>query len=109
MAKLVRLRVIDGALAAALLSLACACAGPAPATAWSPRALEDRFVIAGDECGAGAFAHLIGEEFTSLQRASLPADALVLNRVAPSTLEYRPLRLNVVLDAAGRVAAVGCF
>lgn len=109
MARLVRLRVIDGAFAAALLTFACACAGPRPLAAASPAALEDRFVIAGDECGASAFEHLVGEEFVSLPQAALPANALVLNRVEPSTLEYRPRRLNVVLDGAGRIAALGCF
>lgn len=109
MAKSVRLRAIDYAVAAWLLALACACAGPRPPETVLPAVLEDRFVIAGDECGASAFAHLVGEEFVSLRHAALPAGALVLNRVAPSTLEFRPLRLNVVLDGAGRVTAVGCF
>lgn len=109
MARSVRLRVIDGLFAVALLTLACACAGPSPLEAAPPAALNDRFVIAGDECGASAFAHMLGEEFVSLQNAALPADALVLNTVAPSTLEYRPRRLNVILDGAGRIAAMGCF
>lgn len=68
----------------------------------------DPFVWAGDECGASRYAHLVGEEIAHLDQAALPESAIVhLNTL--TTLEYRPGKLNVVVNASGRIAAIGCF
>lgn len=66
-------------------------------------------VIAGDACGASRFAHLVGEPFATMHHASLPARTRVVANVAMTTLEYRPERLNLVLDASATITAVGCF
>lgn len=82
----------------------------------------DPFVTASDECGAARYAHLVGESFV-VHRTSLPKNAMVHGpadqRVIdaadlpstpslPLTLEYRPQRLNVVLDDAARIISIGC-
>jgi hypothetical protein len=96
-------------LAASVACLIVAgCAAPAGAT-FASHLDRDRFVIADDACGASRFAHLVGEEFAEIHRAALPQDASIVDRVSATTLEYTPHRLNVVLDGAGRVVAVGCF
>lgn len=89
--------------------LVAGCASPPAAGAFGSQLDRDRFVIAGDACGASQFAHLVGEEFAEIHRAALPQDASIVDRVSATTLEYTPHRLNVVLDGAGRVVAVGCF
>jgi len=70
---------------------------------------RDRFVRSGDECGASRYAHLLGERYAELRQALLRSDANVVDRTRAMTLEYRPGQLNLVLDGAGRVIAVGCF
>ena len=67
------------------------------------------FVISGDACGASRYAHFVGEPFATMHHASLPNDARVARYIRPSTLEYRPERLNVVVSDEGRVTAIGCF
>ncbi|HYD85950.1 MAG TPA: I78 family peptidase inhibitor [Vitreimonas sp.] len=72
--------------------------------------VRDRFVVSDDTCGASRYAHLLGEEFAELHQASLvPANANVVDRGRLTTLEYEPHRLNVVVNGAGRIIAVGCF
>lgn len=86
--------------------------GPAGAVIESNAAMRarDPFVRTSDECGASRYAHLLGEQFATLEQAALPANAAV-QRAGPNrrTLEYTPGKLNVVLDTAGRIAVIGCF
>lgn len=69
---------------------------------------RDRFVLAGDACGASRYAHLVGERYATLDEAVLPDSANVVT-ARPFTLEYEPGVLNVVVDGAGRIIAIGCF
>jgi len=70
----------------------------------------DPFVISSDVCGASRYAHLLGEPYARLHHASvLPAHSVVAGARRATTLEFRPGQLNVVLDAAGRIVAIGCF
>jgi hypothetical protein len=71
---------------------------------------QDGFVVSGDECGASRYSHLLGENYAELYEAALvPDDSAVVNRAMLRTLEYTPGRLNIILDGAGRVQAIGCF
>lgn len=70
----------------------------------------DPFVVSGDACGASRFSHLVGAPVAELHQAGLPANANVLGQGGRlTTLEYEPARLNVVVNGAGRVVAIGCF
>lgn len=69
---------------------------------------DDPFVRYSDECGASRYAHLVGEQYAEVYQASLPASAYVLGSARATTLEYKPGRLNVVLDGRGRIAAISC-
>ncbi len=70
---------------------------------------HDGFVTQSDECGASRYAHLLGEQYAELHHAALPANSNVVDRGRLSTLEYTPGRLNVVVNGAGRIIAIGCF
>jgi len=70
---------------------------------------QDRFVMQGDECGASRYSHLLGEQYAELHHAALPANSNVVDRGRMTTLEYTPARLNVVVNGAGRIIAIGCF
>ncbi len=73
-------------------------------------ARHDPFVVSDDRCGASRFAHLLGQEYAQVYRASLiPSDSNRLDRIRPITLEYTPYRLNFVVGAEGRIIAIGCF
>lgn len=99
-------------------------AEPSPAPSEWPtlsRGYDDPFVIAPDDCNASRFAHLVGESY-GLHMASLPAGAVihgpgqtgaveaghVVQFNQTLTLEYRPRRLNVVLDSDARIMSVSC-
>jgi hypothetical protein len=90
------------------LALLAGCATAPHAAAPQTFRSADGFVLASDQCGASAYAHLVGEEYAKVEQASLPASAVV-QRHRLTTLEYRPGQLNVVLDGGGRIAAIGCF
>lgn len=94
------------ALAALMLTACAAQENPAPrAELFNP----DDFIVAGNACGASDYAHLVGEPFGEMQQAALPADSRVIRHNMANTLEYAPKRINVILDGAGRIAAIGCF
>ena len=95
------------AVLAALALTACAAQEtPAPqAGLFNP----DDFTVAGDACGASAFAHLIGEPWAETDQAALPADARIIRHDMANTLEYAPQRINVMLAPDGSVGAIGCF
>jgi hypothetical protein len=92
-------------LAPAFFFAACA---SAPGQTASSEIPGHGFVRASDECGASRYAHLVGERYAEVYQAALPANAFVFGRNRPTTLEYKPGRLNVVLDGYGRIAAIGC-
>jgi hypothetical protein len=98
---------VRAALAAALLLGACAAQdGPAAREAmFSP---ED-FVVAGNQCGASEYAHLVGERFAETLHAAMPEDVRIIRYATANTLEYAPGRPNVILDGRGGIAAIGCF
>ena len=74
-----------------------------------PEVRHDGFVKSGDECGASRFSHLVGEPYAERHHAALPADSNVVDGRRLTTLEYTPARLNVVVNRAGRIIAIGCF
>ncbi|HVZ99890.1 MAG TPA: hypothetical protein VG841_06205 [Caulobacterales bacterium] len=90
-----------------------------PKRAAPPR---DPFVISVDACGASRCAHLVGRSY-KLEQASLPAHAVIhggadagavpvagaaRQSAGARMLEYRPQRLDIVVDGAWRIVSVGC-
>ncbi|MGD9965690.1 MAG: I78 family peptidase inhibitor [Hyphomonadaceae bacterium] len=98
------------AMIVALLLAGCAAQEmSAPQAALNAQFNSDAFTVAGNACGASDYAHLVGERFGETHHAAMPADTRVIAAGMANTLEYTPGRLNVILDPAGRIAAVGCF
>lgn len=94
------------AVVAALTLTACAAQEtPAPQALFDP----NDFTVAGNACGAGDYAHLVGEAWGETHQAALPANARVIRHNMANTLEYAPQRINVILAADGRIEAIGCF
>ncbi len=110
------------ALAAIVCLAACAAAPPGPAAPNAPdgggaqrvpEAAPDGPPDAPGQdaqaCGAQRFAALLGQPFTPELRARLPREGVRIIRPGEAvTLDYAPLRLNVELDRAGRVARIVC-
>ncbi len=99
----------------ALALIGAACAPPAdenadepaqdPAAA-GPQTREE--ATAQDTCGAAAYRAMIG---TSIAAASFPAtpNIRVIMPDSAVTQDFRPDRLNVIVDADGNIAALECY
>lgn len=75
-----------------------------------PPLQRDGFVVNRDACGASRYSHLVGRDYGEVTQASLlPADSSVPSVYRLTTLEYRPAKLNVVVNGEGRIIAIGCF
>lgn len=98
------------AVAAALLIAACTAQdGSTPRAALDRRLDAEDFMAAGDVCGAREHAGLIGERYDEAQRAALPPNSRVIRHDMANTLEFTPSRISVILDARGRIVAIGCY
>lgn len=65
----------------------------------APAANEDR-------CGAAAFADRVGAAVADL---AIPDSARVIRPDSIVTRDFRPNRLNFIVDAAGTITAVQCY
>lgn len=102
-----------GVFALALLAVACTPpAGdkadepaPEPVTA-GPQTREE--ATAQDTCGAAAYSAMIG---TPIAAASFPATPQIRVIMPDSavTEDFRPDRLNVIVDAGGNITALECY
>ncbi len=88
-------------LLAALALLASACA-PQPAASPGTRAEAD----AADACGAHAMGGMVG---VSIAAATFPAGTRVIGPGVIVTEDFRPDRLNVLVDANGNITGFGCY
>ncbi|SHF41529.1 Peptidase inhibitor I78 family protein [Loktanella atrilutea] len=61
----------------------------------------------GDACGASAYADKIGGPMGDL-RYPPEQEARLINPGEMTTLEYKPTRLNIEIDAAGRITGLRC-
>lgn len=99
--------------ALALLAAACtpptADKGDEPTTdpvAAGPQTREE--ATAQDTCGAAAYSAMIG---TSIAAASFPAtpNIRVIMPDSMVTQDFRPDRLNVIVDASGTITSLECY
>lgn len=86
-------------LLAALALLTAACA-PQPAASPNPRA------DAADACGAGAMSGMVG---VNIAAATFPVGTRVIAPGVMATEDFRPERLNVLVDANGNITGFGCY
>ena len=61
-----------------------------------------------DTCGAADLASLIGQPVSRFSAQTRQGPARVIRPGQPVTMDYNPLRLNVLLDADDRILGVSC-
>lgn len=61
-----------------------------------------------DTCQMAEHRGLVGRDGASIDRSTLPANSRVICHNCPVTLDYSADRLNVQLDADGKVASLRC-
>ena len=61
-----------------------------------------------DSCGAAGLASLIGQPVSRFSAQTRQGPARVIRPGQPITMDYNPLRLNVLLDADDRILGVSC-
>jgi hypothetical protein len=88
---------------------AAACAPPAsetPPETPTPQTREE--ATAQDSCGAAQYRSMIG---SNLAAVTFPADAgiRVIQPDSMVTQDFRPDRLNVIVDANGLITALECY
>ncbi|WP_371038700.1 MULTISPECIES: I78 family peptidase inhibitor [unclassified Rhodosalinus] len=87
---------MPGRLAAfSLLPLALAACGPAPGDP-------------GDACGASTMQFLVDRPASILDGVALPENTRVLRPGQPATMDFRPDRMTITVDEAGRIVRVDC-
>lgn len=61
-----------------------------------------------DTCNAAAYAMLIGQPATALERVLLLGKVRVIRPDDAVTMDYREDRINFLIDDAGQIAAITC-
>ena len=61
-----------------------------------------------DTCGAAGLAALIGQPVSRFSAQARQGPARIMRPGQPVSLDYNPLRLNVLLDADDRIVGVSC-
>ena len=93
-----------------LLMMTAGCAPPAPPESEEP----DPIVVGGDHsCDAAKVQNLVGREASADVGATAIAEsgARTIRWIQPGqavTMDYRPDRLNIELDAQNRIVALRC-
>ena len=60
------------------------------------------------DCGAEAFQNLVGQELEALPPTRFPELTRIIRPGDAVTADYNPERLNVEIDADGKVAQIRC-
>lgn len=61
-----------------------------------------------DQCGATALQHLIGAPESVLASMRFAQKLRVIHPGQAVTMDYNPARLNIEIDAEGRIATLRC-
>lgn len=108
-------------LAVASLAIASACAPTRQATyrdlerlgreyrggVEAPRNAHEATVA--DACGASRFRALLGARASEIDPATLPSSARIVGPRTVVTDDFVPERLNILVDADGRVTSMRCY
>lgn len=81
---------------------------PAPAAPAEPAPPADPAAATGDECGASTHVALVGKPLTE---PGVPPEGPSVRHIRPDsqvTMDFRPDRLNVHVDAAGLITEFRC-
>ena len=71
--------------------------GPAPLPGDDPNA-----------CGANALGHLVGQPESVLAAMTFPAPTRIIHPGEAVTMDFSASRLNILIDASGRISQVSC-
>lgn len=106
--------MIRTVLFASVAMFAAGCSQPATPPAETPTEVAETMpqtkeeATAQDICGASQYAALIGSNFAAV---TLPAEANI-RIIQPDTVvthDFRPDRVNIIVDANGVITAVECY
>lgn len=61
-----------------------------------------------DACGAAALQRLVGQDARVLQTMRFGQQVRILRPGDPATKDYRPDRLNILIDAQERISRIDC-
>ena len=62
-----------------------------------------------DICGASAFEFLLGAPAAQIDQTTLPVGARIITPETMVTEDFRPERLNIIVDMDGNVSSLSCF
>lgn len=83
-----------------------ACANPVPSPPDDAGAAPPP--VATDGCGAAALGPLVGQDVAAFTAQAWEGPARIVRPGQPVTMDFNPGRLNVLLDAGGRIAGFSC-
>jgi hypothetical protein len=83
-----------------------ACAEPVPPQTGVP--VNPVPPAAEDTCGVAGLASLIGQPVARFSAQLREGPARVIRPGQPVTMDYNPLRLNILLDADDRIVGLSC-
>lgn len=61
-----------------------------------------------DTCNANQYAHLIGQDATALERILLMGQVRVIRPGDAVTMDFRPERINFMIEPDNRIASISC-
>lgn len=61
-----------------------------------------------DQCAAGQYAELVGQDATALERVLILGQVRVIRHGTAVTMDYRPERINFVIDPANTIESIRC-
>ncbi|MBL8531733.1 MAG: hypothetical protein JNK94_08365 [Hyphomonadaceae bacterium] len=88
------------AAASLAVALCAACASTPPPEPAPPQE---------DTCGLARFAYLVGARAAEVNRDDLPPRARIIHPNQAVTMDFSADRLNLIVDAEGRVSEMRCF
>jgi len=91
----------------AVLSVGCLVVGLAGCAAKTPIATPPA-MPGPDACGASDLQHLLGQPRKTLEGENITAPMRILPPGSAMTMDYRPDRVNVELDAGGDILRIWC-
>ena len=61
-----------------------------------------------DQCRAASLQGLVGQPDSVLSAMTLPAPVRIVQPGQPMTMDYNPVRLNILIDAGRRIEQIYC-
>lgn len=90
------------------LAVLAGCAAPRGAAPGGPAATAEPHAPLPQDCGAARLAGWLGQPVAAVDEQYLPVAVRVLRPGDPVTEDFSPMRLNILLDGAGRITEFRC-